>query len=118
MSKSKIRFVFTLEEGSLEMKLCQYLKSGSSSREKFFEAVLAYHLPLVLSEDNASNQAILDAVEDSCYSLDKRSEYMRRRFPRIEKTPDSTRIYTTLPSAPDPDPTSDLAPAFNDEELY
>ena len=114
MSKSKIRFVFTVESQSLEMKLCQYLKSGSSSREKFFEAFIAYYLPLVLEEDNASTQAILDAVEDCCYSLDKRSEYMRRRFPRIENTSLAPHIYTPAPIAP----AAENTPAFNDEELY
>ena len=98
MTKNKIRFVFTLDEDSWDMKLAQYLKKSSDrSKELVLNAVRAYYLPLVLEEESASAKEILDAVDDCRYSLDTRSEYLLRRFSRQQPI-------STAPPSPPNDP--------------
>jgi len=132
--KITVRFIFTLSNKSLALKVAQYLKSkdkalDSTQKSLFFEAAIAYYLPLALQSDGATLTEILNAVDDCRHSLEKRSDYMRQRFYRQEL---SSLTAPAIPIPPSADltipatlipPSADLTapqeqPTFNEDSLF
>lgn len=132
--KTTVRFIFTLSNNSLALKVAEYLKSkdkdlDSTQKSLFFEAAIAYYLPLALESDGATLPEILNAVDDCRHSLEKRCDYMLKRFYREELNQVTVPATPMTPSADTTTPATLISssadmtvppeqPTFNEDSLF